>query len=153
MASFPLYRDALINLYIDEMPADQSFVRSLSLSDIAMVKFQPSTMMMGGGAALLIYTKRGDGGSPLFNGLPNSVLKGYKRTVPFPIVDYTHDFYKSIENDTREVLYWNTNMNADSTGKMKIRFYNNDITKQYRVVIIGFTEDGKPLYTEKIISQ
>ena len=153
MATFPMYRNSLISLYVDEMQSDQSYVRMIPLSDIALVKFQSNTMMLGGGAALLIYTKRGDGGSPLFNGLPNSVLKGYRRAVPFPIVDYTHDFYKSIENDTREVLYWNTNMNADSTGKMKIRFYNNDITKKYRVVIIGFTEDGKPLYTEKIISQ
>lgn len=153
LGTFPLYRNSLINVYVDEMLADQSFARSLAISDVAMVKFQSTSMRMGGGPALLIYTKRGDGGSAFFNGLPNSILKGYKRTLPFPIFDYSNDFYKSIENDTREVLYWNTNMNADSTGKMKIRFYNNDITKQYRVVIIGFTEEGKPLYTEKIISE
>jgi hypothetical protein len=153
MLTFPMYRNSLVKLYVDEILADGSIVRSLSLSDIAMVKFQPTSRMMGGGAALLIYTKRGDSGSGMFNGLPNTILNGYRQTAPFPNFDYKNDFYKSIENDTREVLYWNTNLIADNSGRFKINFYNSDITRQYRIVVLGFTEDGKPVYTEKIVTQ
>ena len=39
----------------------------------------------------------------------------------------------------------------DDTKKFPIRFYNTDNSKRFKVVIQGFSTNGKMLYVEKII--
>jgi hypothetical protein len=118
-----------------------------------MVKFLPSPSgTIANNSALLIYTKRGNYETGFLSGLPNAKLAGYRSIIPFPQVDFANDLYKSLSFDTREVLYWNTDVRADSAGNIPVRFYNNDRSRSFRVVILGFDHFGQPLFYESHLS-
>ena len=57
-----------------------------------------------------------------------------------------------ITSDLRSTLYWNPFVFTDATKtKLKIEFYNNDISKAMRVVIEGVNEYGKLIRIEKVV--
>ncbi|HZI01092.1 MAG TPA: hypothetical protein VEX63_08075 [Flavisolibacter sp.] len=152
LSSLPYYRQSIISVYVDEVLTDFSFAR-IPLSDIAMVKFLPTPSgTIANNSALMIYTKRGNYETGFLSGLPNAKLAGYRSIIPFPQVDFANDLYKSFSSDTREVLYWNTNVQADNVTNIPVRFYNNDRSKSFRVLIMGFDQNGKPVFHESILS-
>jgi len=54
--------------------------------------------------------------------------------------------------DVRTTLYWNPYILTDATNhKVKLEFYNNDISKKLRVVLEGINADGKLARVEKVI--
>ena len=147
------YRGIVISYYVDEMRMDFSYVKQLSLADVAMIKFlRNPTGAVSGDAAMLIYTKKGDGGNVYFNAMPSGTLVGYSLIPTVSMVDYKSDLYSVINKDERPQLYWNTWMEPDRFGKGHIRFYNNDVTKQFKLTIMGITQGGLPVYTEQIIN-
>jgi hypothetical protein len=147
------YRGIVISYYVDEMRMDFSYVKQLSLADVAMIKFlRNPTGAVSGDAAMLIYTKKGDGGNVYFNAMPSGTLVGYSLIPTVSMVDYKSDLYSVINKDERPQLYWNTWMEPDRFGKAHIRFYNNDVTKQFKLTIMGITQGGLPVYTEQIIN-
>jgi hypothetical protein len=51
-------------------------------------------------------------------------------------------------------LYWEPFIILDKTKKrFKIQFYNNDISKRFRVTMQGINTDGKMLYVEKLVEK
>jgi hypothetical protein len=55
-------RNATVQFYLDEIPLDVSYIRSISVADIAVVKFfQPPFIgnIGGNGSAVAVYTRRG----------------------------------------------------------------------------------------------
>jgi hypothetical protein len=49
-------------------------------------------------------------------------------------------------------FYWNPAIFSDDINpKMPVVFYNNDRTKQFKIVVEGLTADGKMLMIEKTI--
>lgn len=75
-----LLRDVPVQFYVDEVQLDFSFVQSLSVSDVAIIKFIPAPFVgnIGGrGAAIAIYTRRGDEIRPSQNGNHIFRVKGY----------------------------------------------------------------------------
>ncbi|MCW3073873.1 MAG: hypothetical protein JWP69_942 [Flaviaesturariibacter sp.] len=152
LGMLPRYRGGAISIYVDEMIADISYASMISINDVAMVKFvsNPGGLMTGNGA-LLIYTKRGGGQTVLFRGMPSAKLAGYRKPLPYPLVDHTAELYKSIDNDTRQVLYWTPQLVPDSAGQVRIRFYNNDITTQFRIIVMGISKEGRMIYFEQAV--
>ena len=61
------------------------------------------------------------------------------------------DSPKKIENDTRETLYWNPNLFDSDYVPPRIKFFNNDTAKQYKVLIISFDEDDNLLFDQEIL--
>jgi hypothetical protein len=62
------------------------------------------------------------------------------------------NIYRQVKNDTRDVLYWNPfAVSENEQLKVPIRFYNNDLAKEFRVIIVGFTIDGIPVYYNGIL--
>ena len=56
------------------------------------------------------------------------------------------------EPDLRSTLYWNPNIFLDKTNsKIKIEYYNNDVSKKLLLTIEGFNAAGKLIHIEKII--
>ncbi len=54
--------------------------------------------------------------------------------------------------DLRSTLYWKPFLLTDKDNKrVKIDFFNNDISKKLRVVLEGFNEDGKLTHIEQIL--
>lgn len=149
----PYIRGQQAKLYLNEMAVEPSMITSLPISNIAMVKIIKASGLIGD--AVAIYTMRGDLKSKNVekdtkkNNL--AIVKGYDMPSEFPIEMLDDDASKKIENDTRETLYWNPNLYDSDYVPPRIKFYNNDSAKQYKVLIISFDEDDNLLYDNRIL--
>jgi hypothetical protein len=128
----------------------------LSISQIAYVKFV-SGIVIGSSfttpdGALFIYTRKGD--ERVLSHTPNmrsTIIKGYDSPKEFFNPDYSDKIQLSIP-DLRSTIYWNPYLVADKVNnKIKIEYYNNDISKKLLLVIEGFNEEGKLIHIEKLI--
>lgn len=155
----PMLRGSRVGIYLNEMATDPNQIANLPVSDIAMVKVIKGAFVGGigggGGGAVAIYTRRGDT-RPANNAkqppaLNSVTLQGYDKVAPFYEPDYKEAAFKSITNDTRDVLYWNPNLEPNHNRPTTVKFYNNDDVQSYRVIIIGFNKnDDTPLYYNDI---
>lgn len=148
----PVIRGKVAAIYLDEAPSNVHWISSVPITDIAMVKVQRD--FMGAAGAILIYTKQGkynnNTGHP-FMGLPYSVLTGYKR-VPNPFsIDYQNELHQQIDNDSRNSLFWSSQVTVDSSSNATIKFYNSDLVKQFKLTITGFKSNGHPVYAQYLI--
>ncbi|MFN1215772.1 hypothetical protein ACKW6Q_02185 [Chryseobacterium kwangjuense] len=149
----PYIRGQQAKLYLDESPSDPSMIANLPVSNIAMVKILKGAGLIGD--AVAIYTMKGnmktksnEKAAPKNN---SSVIKGYDKPSEFPVEMLDNDDpAKKVENDTRETLYWNPNLFDSDYVPPRIKFFNNDSAKQYKVLIISFDEDDNLLYDQQI---
>lgn len=109
------WRGSTPSLYLDEMQVDASTVKTISVSQIAMVKvFSPgsATAMSGGsGGVIAVYTKKGSSRppDPSIKGLEMARIAGYNPVREFYSPDYL--IYPEPEaDDIRTTLYWNPNL-------------------------------------------
>ena len=154
---FPIIRGNQINIYLDEMQVDPSMLTGLPANDIALIKVVKGFFVGGpgggNGGAVLVYTKRGGTGRTRHTlSLPHALLTGYDKPEKFPLPDYNESVYRQIKKDTRDVLFWNgLAVSENDQLKVPIRFYNNDRAKEFRVIVVGFTIDGEPIYFNDIL--
>ena len=151
------WRGGTPDVYINEMQSTIDMVQSTNVRDIALIKvFRPPFFgSMGGGAggAIAIYTKKGSDrkGDPNAKGLENTILGGYSRFKEFynPTYDKPTD---NFEKDLRTTLYWNPYIITNKKSpRVKIQFYNNDISKKLQVVLEGINADGKMTRVVKLL--
>lgn len=129
-------------------------IANLMIDDIAMVKVFPPPFMgaLGGaGGGIAIYTKTGSATSSNIRGYESTRVMGFSVVRQFYSPDYSvkqdiHDL-----PDKRATLYWNPDLQPDSTGQRLIRFYNTDITKRYRIVLEGIDQYGRVGHIEKVV--
>jgi hypothetical protein len=142
-------------IFLNEVPVDVDVIAAIPANQVALVKVFSSFVGAFGnapGGVLAIYTKKGTDRRTIPTAGEMITYNGYSVVKEFYSPDY------SVENttaskDDRMTLYWNPSvLVADINAKIPIRFYNNDRTRQFRVVIEGMTMDGKMLMIEKIIS-
>ncbi|WP_426479215.1 TonB-dependent receptor plug domain-containing protein [Chryseobacterium sp. CBSDS_008] len=149
----PYIRGQQAKLYLDEIPADPAMIASLPVNNIAMVKIIKGSGLVGD--AVAIYTMKGNMKSKSnekeVQKNNSSILKGYDKPSEFPIEMIDNDAPEKIENDTRETLYWNPNLFDSDYVPPRIKFFNNDSAKQYKVLIISFDEDDNLLYDQQIL--
>jgi hypothetical protein len=150
----PTLRGGIAEVYVDEMPMQADELKGLPVSDIAMIKVIRgiSQASRGGNGAIAIYTKRG-GMESKFSApsLVNNILVGYAKTPGFFSPDYSDESVRS-NIDEREILFRSTMLYpADITSKAPLKFYNTDKGKRYRLVVTGFTNDGRLVYLDHII--
>jgi hypothetical protein len=145
-------------LYLNEMQTDVNMISSTPVSDIAYVKvFRPGESMVsgGGGGVIAIYTRRGGDSPPSANskGLNYVQLMGYSAIKEFYSPDYTVPNERDALDDVRTTLYWNPSIILDKTRRrIRLKFYNNDITKRFRVIMEGLNAEGKLIHVEKEIT-
>lgn len=150
------WRGGTTELFLDEMRTDPDFLYSLSMGDIAYIKiFRPPFFgATGGGAggAISIYTRKGnDIQSKPGVGIPYKLLEGYSSYKEFYSPDYSVPSSNATA-DIRSTIYWNPFILTDKTTKrVKVEFYNNDITKKHRMVLEGINHEGKLAHFEQII--
>jgi len=149
----PYIRNSPAKLYLDEVQTDPSMIASLPVTNIAMVKIIKGAGLIGD--AVLIYTMKGNM-KPKSNEKPTqnnnlAIIKGYDKPSEFPIEMIDNDSPVKIENDTRETLYWNPNLFDSDYVPPRIKFFNNDTAKQYKMLIISFDEDDNILYDKQIL--
>lgn len=143
-------------VFLDEFEmSDPTALFSLSMNDVAYIKvFRPpfwGGFLGGAGGAIAVYTKKGSDVTKGLKGLNSSSLAGFTVTKEFYSPDY------SLSNspgtiDTRPTLFWKPNIITDAgTKKVKFVFYNNDITRRFRVVLEGMNDDGRLVHFSTVL--
>jgi hypothetical protein len=151
------WRGGAPDLFLNESQIDADFISSLPMSDIAYIKiFRPPFMgSFGGGAngAIAIYTRRGnDIKSEPGKGMANNILSGYTAVRQFYSPNYDTFNPANEKKDLRTTLYWNPRVHTSpQKNKATLIFYNNDISKSFRVIIEGMSSDGRLVHLEQIM--
>ena len=144
------------SLFLNEMTSDLSMVQNLNMSDIAYIKvFRPpffGAQGGGSGGAIAVYTKKG---ANVYNndvkGLDFATISGYNSDKEFYSPDYSRYDERHTDADYRATLYWNPFILTDKSSRRQLfTFYNNDVTRKFRVVIEGCDEQGRLTRIEKI---
>jgi hypothetical protein len=150
------WRGGSPQIFLDEMPADVDMISSIPVADVAYIKvLRPPFMGSSNGAngAIAIYTRRGDDVQKSQDkGLDNNTVTGYTAVREFYSPNYSNISPDTDKRDIRTTLYWNPDVITTHTNnKALLTFYNNDITKSFRVVIEGMTKDGRLAHIENIM--
>jgi hypothetical protein len=151
------WRGGAPGLYLDEMTVDASTLQNINMNDVAYIKvFRPPFMGMGGGnGGIAVYTKKGGDAQPPadFKALEHTVLNGYSPQKEFYSPDYSSALANNPDSaDLRPTLYWQPYVLFDNKiRRTKISFYNNDMTKRFKVVLEGMTSDGRWAHKEILI--
>jgi hypothetical protein len=143
-------------IYLDEVPATPDFISSVSVNDVAYIKvFRPPFMggFNGANGAIAIYTRRGnDVKSEPGKGLSNNKVFGYTRIREFYSPNYGSFKPANEDRDVRTTLYWNPSVILTPQKRQAVlTFYNNDVSKAFRVTIEGMTRDGRVAHIEQIM--
>jgi hypothetical protein len=152
------WRGSRTDLFLDEMQVTANTMRTMPMVNVAMIKvFRPGTISaIGGGAggSVAVYSRKGKDKivDPNIKGLDQATIVGYSPVKQFFSPDYSVKSDLDDISDVRTTLYWNPNVLLDKTNpNMTINFFNNDVTRKFRVVLEGMNEDGKITRVEKII--
>lgn len=151
------WRGGTPSLFLDEMPVTADMISTIPVNDIAFVKvFQPPFMgAVGGGSGggIAIYTRKGgDEKQEPGKGLSNNTVSGYTLIKEFYSPDYDAFSEENEKKDLRSTLYWNPSIvTVPGNNKVLLKFYNNDITESFRVVIEGMTKDGRLAHVEQMM--
>jgi hypothetical protein len=152
------WRGGTPTLFLDQIQTDPDLIKSIPMQDIAYVKvFRPpfiGAMGGGSGGAIALYTRKGnDETSKLRSsgGLSSNLITGYS-----PIKEFYSPNYNSIDKrhelkDVRPTLYWNPMITANPGKPVKLQFFNNDVTKSFRVIIEGMSKEGILTYYEEVL--
>ena len=150
------WRGGSPQIFLDEMPADADMISSIPVTDVAYIKvMRPPFMGSSNGAsgAIAIYTRRGDDAKPApGKGLDNNMVSGYTAIRQFYSPNYSSFNTDNEKRDIRTTLYWNPDViTTHQNNKATLTFYNNDVTKAFRVVIEGMTKDGRLTHIESVM--
>jgi len=150
------WRGGVPTLFLNEMSSDLSLVQNLNMADVAYIKvFRPpffGAQGGGSGGAIAVYTKKG---ANVYNndvkGLDFTKIPGYNSGKEFYSPDYSTYDERHTDADYRSTLYWNPFILTDKSSRRQLfTFYNNDVTRKFRVVIEGCDEQGRLTRIEKI---
>ena len=139
-------------LYLDEDPIETNVLVSMQVSDIAYVKaFRSFFGSFEGGSAIAIYTKKGKD-RPLQQGMFYKTVRGYTIVKEFYSPDYDSASLHNEGEDIRSTLYWNPMiLTTPQDKKLSFDFYNNDITRAFRIIMEGISSNGKLIHIEKVV--
>lgn len=144
------WRGANTQFFLNELPTSIDQVQSIAITDISYIKAMrpPFFGAMGGGSggAISIYTKKGEynkGGNVNNKGMEYKVLGGYSVFKEFYNPTYDRPS-ESFEVDNRATLYWNPYLLTNKkSSRVRIEFYNNDISKKLQIVLEGINANGR----------
>ena len=151
------WRGSTPQLFLDEVATDADMVSGIPVTDVAYIKvFRPPFIgATGGGAggAIAIYTRRGnDIQNKPGQGLTSSTIAGYTPVKQFYSPNYSAFNPRNEQADIRTTLYWNPSLLFDTKNHVsRIVFYNNDVTRSFRVVIEGMTKEGLLTHYEQMM--
>jgi hypothetical protein len=138
-----------IAFYLNEVLVPIESVTDLNPKDVALIKVNrnPNIGLNNPNGSIFIYTRKGAlYGRGIFN---QKMITGYNSAKEF-----FHPVYEQPESisvsDLRTTLYWNPDLKINNNSSL-IQFYNNDVTKRFRVIVCGLSKDGYPFYMERVI--
>ena len=150
--SGPIYA----TLFLDGIEAQPEFISTIPFAEIALVKVYSNGFVgaVGGGTggAIAIFTKKGDDRNSISGSTLNRIkLEGFSPVKEF----YSPDYSTTVAGarvDKRRTLYWNPYINTSSTNRdIQLSLFNSDDPGPMKLILTGFTAEGKLLHFEKII--
>jgi hypothetical protein len=145
-----------VELFLNESITDASTLESIPLSEVSYIKFyrRGGLVFANNNPALLVYLKNGSE----INSTDTSIMRhkmliGYTHKKEFYTPNYIKDD-KTAKNrqDLRTTLYWDPYVLTNAVNqKVKIVFFNNDLSKKLRIVLQGLNTEGKFVCVEKLI--
>jgi hypothetical protein len=144
-----------MTLFLDEIETDAAVIATIPANQVALVKVYNTFAGSWGnapGGVLAVYTKKGqDYTNSSTSFANNQAYSGYSVIKEFYSPDYKVEKAEN-KSDNRITLLWRPNIFISSVSPtLPVSFYNNDRTKQYRIVVEGMTVSGKMISMEKII--
>ena len=109
-------------------------------------------MSLGGvGGVLAVYTRKdADMNNMMQHAADLHTYNGYTISKEFYAPDYS--VTKPVVPDNRITLDWRPTILINNIDpSIPFRFYNNDRTKNFKIVVEGMTIDGKMLHLEEIV--
>lgn len=149
------YRRNKPMLLLDNVPTEDFDYDMLSIDDIQDAFINSGAMMgsifgsIGSNGAIVINTKKGFVQTNKINSNIKVVKAfGYQQPVKFYSPVYSTESEKNNNSpDYRTTLFWNPNVQVDSTGTVGLSFYAADIPTTYRIVLEGVTSLGHLIYS------
>ena len=143
-------------IYVDEFLTDEDLLETIPLNRVAMIKiYSTFSGSWGGGpgGAIAIYTKKDEDVWSASDARTSiKIYNGYSVIKEFYAPDYSFQ-PQTAEPDNRITLAWRPNIKVNNVNpRIPLRFYNNDRTKSYKIIVEGMTYDGKMLMIEQTIS-
>ncbi|MBS1747746.1 MAG: TonB-dependent receptor plug domain-containing protein [Bacteroidetes bacterium] len=153
------WRGGTPGLFMNEMPVDVNQLASINMSDVAYIKvFRPPFFGAVGGnganGAIAVYTRRGADMQQAQNsgGLPYKLIIGYTTPKEFYSPDYATYDQRNESADLRTTLFWDPMiLTQPGSNTIKIKFFNNDYSQSFRIVLEGISTDGRFAHIEKVI--
>ncbi len=151
------WRGGAPQIFLDEIPVDVDMVTFIPVSDIAYIKVMrpPFFGGVGGGAngAIALYTRKGgDIQNTPGKGLSNNTIVGYTPNKEFYSPNYNSFDARHDQADVRTTLYWNPRLETTPLkSKVTFSFFNNDVSKSFRIVIEGVSRDGRLIHYEEVL--
>ena len=170
------FRGGEVSFYLNEMFIPTSELPNIDMSSIAYIKvFDPpfagaqtaiaatgpgsnlTLPLIATSTAIAIYTKIGGDLAPeksKYNtsGMDFQSLVGYAPVKEFYAPSYAEKEQANTIKDLRTTLLWNPWINLDKTNKKAIiRFYNNDVTQAFRIVLEGMDSKGKLVHISQVL--
>jgi hypothetical protein len=150
-------RKWLVGVFLNESPSNIALLRTIRMQDVALIKFYEAGFVGVGseypGGAVSVYTKETKPDERKPDKLSYFEYRGYAVTKEVYNPDYT-TAAKNTAPDNRTTLYWNPDASTDQYNKsITVRFFNNDFSKKFRIVIEGFDAEGRLVHLEKVVGQ
>jgi len=146
-----------MTIYLNEMETDANVIASIPANQIAMVKVYSNFVGAAGnapGGVLSIYTKKdADMADVMQSSTDMATYNGFSVTKEFYAPDYSVSKSGNGKADQRITIDWRPTIFVNNINpKIPFSFYNNDRTKNFKIVVEGMTNTGKLIFIEKTIS-
>jgi len=143
---------------LDGIQIDKDMVDAISMEEVDKVEILKNAGnlaifgMKGGNGAIAIYTKRGyiPTKQVHYNGISVEKLRGYTLSRQFYSPNY--EINKTSQKDHRATLYWNPNINVDSTGIANFSFFTSDDESPILIKIEGLSFNGEAGVGYKVLN-
>ena len=147
-----------VGIFINELPADLLQLKLIRADQIALVKFFQAGFIGSGseypGGAVAIYLKKGE---DIAVERPNATYftyNGYSIEKEFYNPDYSITSEQHTNQDLRTTLYWNPKLYTSANENcIRVNFFNNDLSKKFKIVLEGIDTRGKLIFLEKTIEE
>jgi hypothetical protein len=150
-----LWRNDAVAFFLNNFSSSIADIRNTPMMDVEYIKiYDPS---MGGafgayGGVISVYTKRGKGFAYDDKNNKTLPLAGYTAVKDFFSPDYATAVTAASETDLRTTLYWQPNIILDKEKhEFLIKFYNNDVTRKFKIVLEGMNFNGQLVHMEKVL--
>lgn len=140
-------------IYLNEFAVSPDFIVRVPVSDIAYVKAFVPPFGIDRGGAIAVYTKSDKDyyGRHAPSVIRQQVIVGYNVIKEFYSPPFRKEDNSSVEMST---LYWNPMiLRSAKETQSKIHFHNTTGTNGYRIIIEGFTKNGRLIHLEQEVKK